>query len=139
EEVGPGTALLVPAVRPRPARGGDEAVIAAVPDGDFRYPDRRRVFFRTSSGDSLTEIARFFRITQDELRTWNQLDPTATLPPGLLLQIFAPAEVALDHALVLTPDEVTILPVGSDAFFDYHERQQGRVRFRYVVQEGDTL
>jgi hypothetical protein len=34
---------------------------------------------------------------------------------------------------------VRILTVGSDAFFDYHEAQRGRVRVRYRVQPEDNL
>jgi membrane-bound lytic murein transglycosylase D len=139
EEVGPGLALLVPAVTPR-RRGADEdRPLVAVPEGDWHYSDRRRVFYRSSAGDSLEAIARFFEVSLDELRTWNHLDATATLPSGLLLQLFVPTTVNLDEAVVLTPDEVTLLVVGSEEFFDYHERQKGRVRVRYRVQEGDTL
>lgn len=139
EDVGAGTALLVPAVRPREERGSDEAPVVAVPDAQFRYQDRQRTFYRTSAGDSLDEIAAFFRVTVDELRTWNHLDPAASLPSGLLLQLFVPSSVDLARAVVLTPDEVRILTFGSEEFFDYHERQRGRVRVRYGVREGDTL
>ncbi len=138
EEVGPGLALLVPAVTPR-RRVDDDRPVAAVPDADLRYPDRRRVFYRSSAGDTLDAIASFFRVSLDELRTWNHIDATATLPSGLLIQLFVPSSVDLDRAVVLTPDEVTILVVGSEEFFEYHERQRGRVRVRYRVEEGDTL
>ncbi|MBC7171381.1 MAG: transglycosylase SLT domain-containing protein, partial [Polyangiaceae bacterium] len=47
-EIGPGTALLVPAVRPRDERSSAERPVAAVPDTEFRYEGRRRAFYRTS-------------------------------------------------------------------------------------------
>ncbi len=139
ERVGPGTALLVPAVAPREVRRSGEPPVVAVPDAPFRYEGRRRAFYRTSSGDTLAAIAEFFRVTVDELRTWNHLDPAAAVPAGLMIQLFVPTSVDLARAVVLTPDEVRILTVGSDEFFDYHERQRGRVRVRYDVREGDTL
>jgi len=41
--------------------------------------------------------------------------------------------------VVLTPEQVRVMVVGSDAFFAYHLASEGRVRFRYVVEPGDTL
>ncbi len=140
EPIGAGTALLVPAVAPREERSSTgERPVVAVPDAQFRYEGRRRAFYRTSAGDTLEEIAAFFRVTVDELRTWNHLDAAAAVPPGLLVQLFVPTSVDLSRAVVLTPDEVRVLTVGSEEFFDYHERQRGRVRVRYCVREGDTL
>ena len=40
---------------------------------------------------------------------------------------------------MLTPDEVRVLVVGSEEFFEYQVAQEGRVRFRYRVESGDTL
>src|SRR5690606_14021769 len=37
------------------------------------------------------------------------------------------------------PDECRVLVIGSDEFFAHHEAQNGRIRFRYRVREGDTL
>jgi LysM repeat protein len=45
----------------------------------------------------------------------------------------------LSQAVVYMPDEVRILTVGSNEFFDYHEAQRGRVRVRYRVQAGDSM
>jgi murein DD-endopeptidase MepM/ murein hydrolase activator NlpD len=39
----------------------------------------------------------------------------------------------------LTEDDVRLLTVGSEEFYDYHEAQRGRVRFRYTIRPGDTL
>jgi membrane-bound lytic murein transglycosylase D len=41
--------------------------------------------------------------------------------------------------LVLTPDEVRTLVVGSEEFFNFHETQQNRQRIRYRIKPGDTL
>lgn len=139
ERVGPGTALLVPNVRPRVEAEGGERPVVAVPEARFVYEGRRRVFYRVSQGDELVEIARFFRVGVDDLVRWNALDPRATLPSGLLLQLFVPGSVDLSRAVVLSESQVRVLVVGSEEFFDYHETQRGRVRMRYRVQTGDTL
>ncbi len=138
EDLGAGTTILVPAVAPREDEVGDPPVVA-VPQGRFHYPGRRRVFYRVSSGDSLWRIARFFGVRPDEIARWNQLDPAATLHRGMFLQLFVPRDRDLSRALVLTEDQVRVVTVGTEEFFDEHEARQGRVRFRYRVVEGDTL
>jgi membrane-bound lytic murein transglycosylase D len=47
--------------------------------------------------------------------------------------------VDLSQAVVLGEEDVRVLVVGTEEFFDYHETQRGNVRFRYTVREGDTL
>ena len=137
--VGPGSTLLVPARRRAEQRSEDAAPAAAVPARSFRYPDRQRVFYRVRELDSLSSIARFFEVSEDEITTWNHLDEGATLPSDLLLQLFVRSDLDLSQTVVMTPDEVQVLEVGSDAFFAFHESQRGRVRVRYRVQAGDTM
>ena len=136
---GVGFDLLVPAVAPRDAEPEDERPVAAVPDRRFQLPDRRRVFYRVAPGDTLHDIARFFTVRVDDLREWNNVEPSAVLQRGLLLQLFVPSAVDLSRAVVLAEDEVRVLVVGSTEFFDYHESQRGRVRFRYTIRPGDSL
>lgn len=139
EDVAAGLELMVPAVEPAEAPRPEEPPVVAVPAETFSYPDRRRVFYRVGRSDAIEEIAEFFRVGVDEVRRWNHVDPGASLQEGMILQLFVPREVDLGRAVVLSEDEVRVLVVGSDEFFDYHEAQQGRVRFRYTVQPGDTL
>lgn len=138
DEVHAGFALMVPAVTPHDDALPHDTVVA-VPDAAFAYADRRRVFYRPSRSDRLSDIARFFAVTVEELRTWNNLDPSASLQDGMFLQLFVPASVDLSRAVVVTPDEVRVLVVGSEEFYEYQVLQEGRVRLRYRVQEGDTL
>ena len=141
EVIGPGTSILVPAVEPRDDDDDDAGlpVVALPAEAPTSVPGRRRVFYRVSSHDTLPEIAGFFRVSVDELRRWNHLDPSAALPSGLTLQLFVPEAVDLDRAIVLRPEEVRLLVVGSDDFYAFHEAEQGRVRFRYEIEAGDTL
>jgi membrane-bound lytic murein transglycosylase D len=141
DPVRPGFALMVPAVSP-PRRGRDasaEPVVIAIPPGRFEYADRHRVFYRVVRRDSLSEIARFFRVTIEEIRQWNAIEPRATLQEGMFLQLFVPASVDLARAVVLAPEEVRTLVIGSEEFYAWHVAQEGRVRLRVRVREGDTL
>jgi membrane-bound lytic murein transglycosylase D len=138
ERVGAGTILLVPAGA-RPREETEPPQVVSVPPGLTDVPGRRRVFYRVVRGDDADEIASFFRVSTEELRRWNQIDPDAALQPDMFLQLFVPPGLDLSRALVLTPDECRVLVVGSDEFFAYHEGQNGRVRFRYRIQQGDTL
>ena len=139
DDVAVGLELMVPAVDPTEAEPAEETPVVAVPAERFSYPDRRRVFYRVTRNDRIEEIARFFSVTIDELRRWNNVDPSASLQEDMMLQLFVPASVDLGQAVVLGEDDVRVLVVGSEEFFDHHEAQRGRVRFRYTVRPGDTL
>jgi membrane-bound lytic murein transglycosylase D len=141
-EVGVGTTLLVPAVEPRTTGQDDaetEKVAVAVPEVDVSYENRKRVFYRVDSGDTLQRIARFFSVPLEELTRWNHVDAAATLQPGMVLQLYVPQEVDLSRAQVLRPEQVRVLEVGSQEFFKHHESGKDRVRFHYTVQQGDSL
>jgi membrane-bound lytic murein transglycosylase D len=138
EVVPPGTALLIPATRPKNAEKPDPLVVA-VPERAFRYRDRRQVFYRVTTGDSLLSVARVFDVTEDELTTWNNVVTSGSLPKDLILQVFVRPDVDLSAVLVFQPHEVRALTVGTEEFFEFHESQRGRVRIRYRVQAGDTV
>jgi membrane-bound lytic murein transglycosylase D len=134
----PGDKLLVPDVEPvvKPLA---ERPVVGIPADSFVYADRKRVFYRVAEGDELGEIARFFRVTPDELRMWNRVSTDAKLQRGMYLQLYVPRGTELTQALVLAPNQVRTLVVGSEEFFNFHESQQNRVRLRYRVKPGDTL
>jgi membrane-bound lytic murein transglycosylase D len=138
ERVGAGTILLVPIVVNRRDEP-DERPIVSVPPGAEEIAGRRRIFYRVVRGDSLSEVASFFRVGEDDVRRWNQIDPDAALQSDMFLQLFVAPDLDLTRAYVLTPDECRVLVVGSEEFFAYHEGQNGRVRVRYRVRSGDTL
>jgi membrane-bound lytic murein transglycosylase D len=70
---------------------------------------------------------------------WNRVASDAKLLRGMYLQLYVPADTELSQALVLAPNQVRTLVVGSEEFFNFHESQQKRVRLRYRVKPGDTL
>ncbi|MEM6960141.1 MAG: LysM peptidoglycan-binding domain-containing protein [Myxococcota bacterium] len=137
QDVGVGTVLLVPAVDPSELPG--EVPNVAVPETHFSYPERTRIFYRIAAGDTLSEIAGFFRVSTDDLRRWNHVSQEAHLQKGMIMQLFVSRDVDLTQALVLTDDEVTTMVLGSEEFFNFHEQRQGRTRIRYTVRAGDTL
>jgi membrane-bound lytic murein transglycosylase D len=138
QPTGPGFRLMVPAVAPRESDTGGRPVVA-VPENLAPPPGRTRVFYRTTGGETANEVASFFRVTVDDLQRWNHVDVRAPLTQGLVLQLFVPADVDLQRARILDDDDVRVMVVGSDEFFDHHETSQGRVRFHYTLREGDTL
>jgi membrane-bound lytic murein transglycosylase D len=133
-----GRKLIVPDVDPMPRREVEKPVVG-VPGDSFVYVDRRRLFYRVADGDDLNEIARFFRVTPEELRMWNRVSTEAKLQRGMFLQLYVPADAELNQTLVLAPNAVRTLVVGSEEFFNFHQSQQNRVRLRYRVKPGDTL
>jgi membrane-bound lytic murein transglycosylase D len=117
----------------------DKQSIAVVPSDLFVYPDRKRVFYRVLVGDTLREIADTFHVTIDEVRRWNDLDPSARLQEGMTIQLFVPTDADLQKAVVLGENDVHVLPVGSDEFFAYWESLKGRKRITVNAKAGDTL
>ncbi len=145
EVVRGGTVLLVPKepVADKPAEPKDAAKkadkpVVIVPQDVFVYPDRRRVFYRVQVGDTVRDVCSVFKVTQDELRRWNDIDPSARLVEGMTLQVFAPNEVDLSSANVLREDDVQTIVTGTEEFFQ-HWNDKGRKRIVVEAKAGDTL
>jgi membrane-bound lytic murein transglycosylase D len=122
------------------ATGADgKPPVVAVPTDIFVYPDRRRVFYRVTSGDTLADVAGEFHVSVDEVRRWNDLDPAALLQEGMTLQLFVPNDADLSHAVVLSENEVKVVPAGSEEFATYWEGLRGKKRIRVSAKAKDTL
>jgi membrane-bound lytic murein transglycosylase D len=143
EVVRGGTVLLVPRSesqvdgKPSDAKKGDKPV-AVVPQDVFVYPDRRRVFYRVQVGDTVRDVCAAFHVTTDELRRWNDVDPSARLVENMTLQVYVPRDADLSHAVVLAEPDVHVIAVGSDEFFQ-HWDEKGRRRLVVTAHAGDTL
>lgn len=144
EVVRGGTVLLLPKEGPAPAdkpadaNGKKEKPVVIVPQDVFVYPDRRRVFYRVQVGDTVRDVSHVFKVTPDELRRWNEVDPSARLVEGMTLQIFAPSDVDLASANVLRENDVRIVVTGTEEFFR-HWDDKGRKRIVVNASAGDTL
>jgi membrane-bound lytic murein transglycosylase D len=153
EMVRGGTVLLVPRNADSPASAGpstsavasmvasakDAKPVVAVPADIFVYPDRRRVFYRVVTGDTLRDISNAFKVSIDDLRRWNDLDPSARLQDGMTLQLFVPADADLSRTVVLSESDVHVLPAGSEEFVAYWEGLKGKKRITVTAKAGDTI
>ncbi len=110
-----------------------------VPQDVFVYPDRTRVFYKVIAGDQLSDIATKFKVTVDDLRRWNEIEPAARLIEGMTLQMFLPQGVdASSQAVLLHERDVTIVHAGSDEFFSRFE-DKGRKRIVVTTQKAETM
>jgi membrane-bound lytic murein transglycosylase D len=136
-----GTVLLVPGLSaadvPPTASGPKTSVV--VPSDVFVYPDRERVFYRVLALDTLKDIAAAIRVSQDDLRRWNDLDAAARLQEGMTLQAFVPPDADLSGVMVLRAKDVHVLPVGSEEFFAALEQERGFRRTTVNAKAGETV
>jgi membrane-bound lytic murein transglycosylase D len=146
EVVRGGTVLLMPkGASPAspspstPATGPSGAPVVIVPSDLFVYPDRRRVFYRVLAGDTLRDVASAFKVSVDELRRWNEIDPAGRLVEGMTLQIFVLQGADLTRVLAMNEGEVRPLAIGSEDFFAYWEAQKKQKRITLTAKAGDTL
>jgi membrane-bound lytic murein transglycosylase D len=119
------------------APADDEVVV--VPARRFPDGDRRRVFYRVLSADTLADVASAFSVLPSELALWNALDRTANLQQGMTLQVFVPKDADLARVRFLGEHEARVLVAGSDEFFEHFEAQNGRKRITVIAKKGDTL
>jgi membrane-bound lytic murein transglycosylase D len=134
-----GTVLLVPkGDAPIVEKPKGDKPVAIVPRDAYVYPDRKHVFYKVQIGDTIKDVASAFKVTQDELRRWNDVDPSARLVEGMTLQVFAPRDADLSKVAVLGEQDVRTIVVGTDEFFRYWD-DKGRHRTTVTAKAGDTL
>lgn len=149
EVVRGGTILLVPKTteplvstvserQPVDPKKANDKPVVVVPQDVFVYPDRKRVFYRVQVGDTVRDVCSTFKVTPDELRRWNDIDPSARLVEGMTMQVFAPSDADLSRAVVLTENDVRTIVAGTDDFFR-HWDEKGRRRLVVTAKPGDTL
>jgi len=128
-----------PAAPPPAASDEDDTILVAVPDRAFAYPGRERVFYRTRDGDSLDDIAAVFDVTPDNIVEWNNIDPEAKLQPKLILQLFVAEGLDRKGVVLLDPDKVRVVTLGSEEFSELEAARRGKTRLFYAARAGDTL
>jgi membrane-bound lytic murein transglycosylase D len=140
-----GMTILVPARNlpapppPASASSDDDQILVAVPDRAFAYPGRERVFYRTRDGDSLADLATVFDVTPDNIVEWNNIDPEAKLQPKLILQLFVAEGFDRASVVLLDPDKVRVVTLGSEEFLELEAARRGKTRLFYSARAGDTL
>lgn len=142
-----GMTILVPvrgtpsAPTPPTASGesADDTILVAVPDRVFGTQGRERVFYRTRDGDTLADIAAVFDVTADNIVEWNNIDPDAKLQPKLILQLFVREGLDRAGVMLLDPDKVRVVTLGSEEFLELETARRGKTRLFYSARAGDTL
>jgi membrane-bound lytic murein transglycosylase D len=139
EELETGQTLVVPPLEKdqRPLPDVEEYVV--VPGERFYYRDRRRLFYRTLSGDTPSGVANAFDVTVPEVLAWNGLSSAAKLQSGMTLQIYAPKQASLERVRAISPGATRILERGTPEFIEFFEEKNGRRRVTIRALQGDTL
>jgi membrane-bound lytic murein transglycosylase D len=117
----------------------DDTILVAVPDRVFGTQGRERVFYRTRDGDTLADIAAVFDVTADNIVEWNNIDPDAKLQPKLILQLFVREGLDRAGVMLLDPDKVRVVTLGSEEFLELEAARRGKTRLFYAARSGDTL
>lgn len=128
-----------PAPAPAAADEADDTILVAVPDRAFAYQGRERVFYRTRDGDTLTDIAQVFDVAPENIVEWNNIDPDAKLQPKLILQLFVREGLDRANVMLLDPDKVRVVTLGSEEFLELEAARRGKTRLFYSARAGDTL
>ena len=121
---------------------GDDAddptrkLLVSVPDPALRVPGRERVFYRVVAGDSLTRIARAFRVTIADVAAWNGLDAAAKLHARMVLQVWVTPgfDAAGAGVALLAPERMQVVATGSVEHIQEAEERIGRQREIYTAK-----
>jgi len=136
----PGLTMLLPSGRAPIAPPAEEAfTIVAVPDKELTIKDHQRVFYRALPGDTVKDVAAFFKVAPSDVVKWNNIDGDASLTSKMVLQLWLAKDFDTSKAALLDPARVRVVTVGSDEFFDLVEARQGRKRLSLTIKEGETL
>ncbi|MBI5537916.1 MAG: transglycosylase SLT domain-containing protein [Deltaproteobacteria bacterium] len=132
----PGTVLLMPPL-PKTERAGEKPIVMVA--ADLQAPaGYRRLFYRVLAGDTVPAVADAFGVTVDDLRRWNLLDPIARLQEGMSLMLMVPVTRDVTGLPARGDQDVRVLVVGTDRFFDHHESLRDRVRTTVVARPNET-
>ncbi len=151
-ELSGGTTILVPArgapavtdalaVKTREASAPvvEELTLVAVPERQFSYENRERVFYQTKANDSLVDVAAAFEVSLENVVEWNNVDPEARLHEGMILQLFVPVDFDKAAVALLDPARLQVVTLGSEEFLALRAAQTGKTRLTYKAKPGDTL
>lgn len=116
-----------------------EPLLVAIPERDFSYDGRERVFYQTKSADTLEDVAAAFAVSPDNLTEWNNLDAEARLQEGMVLQLFVPKDFDRGAVALLDPARLQVVTLGSEEFLALRAAQGGKTRLQYKAKAGDTL
>jgi membrane-bound lytic murein transglycosylase D len=122
--------------------GDEEFVLAGVPNQEFTYPDRERVFYRTCEGDTVDELAAAFDLAPGEIKSWNLLDEGARLQARMVLQLHVRPDVLArerERVQLVDPQKLKVAVLGSEDFHVLEAKRRGKNRVFVTARAGDTL
>lgn len=144
-----GTELIVPESSRRTEESSTQRTsakpVVVVAEREFAYENRKRIFYQTLAHDTLREIAEFFQVSHFQLAAWNELDPSATLWGGMMLQIYVADDFDHSGAVVFSEDEVQVLRIGTPEWSAWRQSDestsasQPAPRRQHKVKAGDTV
>ncbi|MBK6916196.1 MAG: transglycosylase SLT domain-containing protein [Deltaproteobacteria bacterium] len=139
-EVTGGVTLVVPGDGTPTAAPEGPRPLAAVPPCPHR-DDERLVFFEVTRASTPAAIARAFGTTWERVVQWNDLDPSARLQPGQLLQLVVPRswKGSEPPSAFLELDQVEHVARGSRAHLEAELARRGKLRRAVKASKGDTL
>ncbi len=93
-----GSVLVVPRIGQRTADVSakivDSATIALTPDG----PRLRRVSFRAGKKETVSTVARRYRVNRTEVARWNNVHASATFKPGQIVVVYVSSRHTVKHS-----------------------------------------
>lgn len=137
-----GMVIELPADASQRVTQQSERSVVILPEIDFEFADRVRVFYEIQPGDSLLQIASHFAVDRYRLAAWNDLDPAAALWSGMILQVFVPVTVDLGETVYLTESDIRPMRLFSEEYWDYRRQEQQRNETSarsHTVRRGDTV
>jgi membrane-bound lytic murein transglycosylase D len=140
-----GAELIVPkkalgSWTPRKKRKSKKVIL--LPSKEFKYPGRKRYFYRVQDGDTLEAMGRGLGINPANIVLWNHLDPEASLQEGLYLQVFLPESRNTDSVALTAESQVKPIVIGSreyDAWKKKQNRRSNSGRRWHKVRPGESL
>jgi LysM repeat protein len=80
-----------------------------------------------------------FDVAPENIVEWNNIDPDAKLQPKLILQLFVREGLDRANVMLLDPDKVRVVTLGSEEFLELEAARRGKTRLFYSARAGDTL
>lgn len=120
--------------------GSGKKLLVAVPARPPSAPDDyKRVFYRVTSADTLPRLKKVFSVKEQDLLSWNNLNPKAKLQWGMILQIFVSPKTDLSKVKLLDPKKLMVMVVDGPGYREEYLKSRGLVRLVYKARKNDTI
>lgn len=140
ERVSYGEELLIPkdalgTWTPRASR--KETVI--VPNARLQIDGKKKWFYEVHRGDTLAVLGEGLGLNPMDVVLWNDLDPGAKLQPGMVLQLFLPADEEVHTLALVDQQHIVAVSPESVAAKKIARKKKARKRVYHRVKSGESL